>query len=82
MEQHAYAVSCGQSGRRCEPVGERPLAELAASERYLALEVAGRRHNLGLKYGMLRAQLALALEGADREEVLAQLVEVLAQRQK
>ncbi|MCX7010638.1 MAG: sugar phosphate nucleotidyltransferase [Kiritimatiellaeota bacterium] len=58
------------------------LAELAATERYLALEVAGRRHNLGLKYGMLRAQLALALEGADREEVLAQLVELLAQRQR
>ena len=58
------------------------LAELATTERYLALEVAGRRHNLGLKYGMLRAQLALALEGADREEVLAQLVELLAQRQK
>ena len=57
------------------------LAALAACERYLALEVAGRRHNLGLKYGMLRAQLALALEGSDREEVLAQLVEVLAQRQ-
>lgn len=57
------------------------LAALAACERYLALEVAGRRHNLGLKYGMLRAQLALALEGTDREEVLAQLVEVLAQRQ-
>jgi len=58
------------------------LAALAACERYLALEVAGRRHNLGLKYGMLRAQLALALEGTDREEVLAQLVEVLAQRQQ
>lgn len=58
------------------------LAELATRERYLALEAAGHRYNLGLKYGMLRAQLALALEGADREEVLAQLVEVLAQRQK
>jgi UTP--glucose-1-phosphate uridylyltransferase len=58
------------------------LAELAARERYLALEVAGRRYNMGLKYGLLQAQLALALEGADREEVLAQLVEVLAQRQK
>jgi UTP--glucose-1-phosphate uridylyltransferase len=58
------------------------LAELATRERYLALEVAGRRYNMGLKYGLLQAQLALALEGADREEVLAQLVEVLAQRQK
>ena len=58
------------------------LAELASRERYLALEAAGRRYNLGLKYGLLQAQLALALAGADREEVLAQLVELLAQRQK
>ena len=58
------------------------LMELAGSERYLALEVAGHRYNLGVKYGFLRAQLAIALAGADREEVLAQLVEVLAQRQK
>ena len=58
------------------------LAELAARERYLALEVAGRRFNIGLKYGLLQAQLALALEGGDRAEVLAQLVELLAARQK
>jgi UTP--glucose-1-phosphate uridylyltransferase len=57
------------------------LAELASRERHLALEVAGRRYNLGLKYGMLQAQLALALEGRDRAEVLAQMVELLAARQ-
>jgi UTP--glucose-1-phosphate uridylyltransferase len=56
------------------------LAELAGRERYLALEVKGQRYNVGVKYGLLTAQLALALGGADRENVLAQLVELLAQR--
>ena len=57
------------------------LAALAARERYLALEVAGRRYNIGVKYGLLQAQFALALEGHDRAEVLADLVELLATRQ-
>ncbi len=56
------------------------LAELAALERYLALEVQGFRYNIGVKYGLLMAQLALALDGADREDVLVQLVELLALR--
>ncbi|QJW93371.1 hypothetical protein [Frigoriglobus tundricola] len=56
------------------------LAELARRERYLALEVAGQRHNIGLKYGLLTAQLALALDGVDREKILNQIVELLAQR--
>jgi UTP--glucose-1-phosphate uridylyltransferase len=56
------------------------LAELARRERYLALEVAGQRYNTGLRYGLLTAQLALALDGVDRERVLAQIVDLLAQR--
>jgi UTP--glucose-1-phosphate uridylyltransferase len=56
------------------------LARLAGRERYLALEVQGLRYNIGVKYGILIAQLALALDGADREDVLTQLVELLAQR--
>jgi UTP--glucose-1-phosphate uridylyltransferase len=56
------------------------LAQLAAGERYLALEVQGSRYNVGVKYGLLMAQLALALDGADRDEVLVQLVELLAVR--
>jgi UTP--glucose-1-phosphate uridylyltransferase len=55
------------------------LAELAQRERYLALEVRGRRYNTGVKYGLLYAQLALALGGADREDILAGVVELLAQ---
>ena len=56
------------------------LAKLAGRERYLALEVQGTRYNIGLKYGLLFAQLALALDGQDREEILAQMVELLAGR--
>lgn len=56
------------------------LANLAGRERYRAFEIAGNRYNIGVKFGLLNAQLALALSGSDREEVLAQLVELLAQR--
>lgn len=56
------------------------LAELARRERYLALEVEGQRYNIGVKYGLLTAQLALALDGTDREQILAQIIDLLAQR--
>ena len=56
------------------------LAELARRERYLALTVNGARYNTGVKYGLLMAQLALALAGVDREEILARLAEMLAGR--
>jgi UTP--glucose-1-phosphate uridylyltransferase len=56
------------------------LARLAAAERYLACEVRGRRFDIGERYGLLIAQLALALEGSDRDEVLSSLVELLATR--
>jgi UTP--glucose-1-phosphate uridylyltransferase len=56
------------------------LARLARQERYLAAELSGRRYDIGVRYGLLTAQLALALEGQDRDEVLAGLVELLASR--
>jgi len=56
------------------------LAALVHRERYLACEVLGRRYDIGVRYGLLNAQLALALGGKDRSEVLAQLVELLAAR--
>ena len=58
------------------------LAKLARKERYLAAELTGRRYDIGAHYGLLTAQLALALSGKDREEVLTGLVELLAQRVK
>lgn len=57
------------------------LARLASRERYVAAELSGRRYDIGVKYGLLTAQLALALDGRDREEVLTGLVELLARRE-
>jgi UTP--glucose-1-phosphate uridylyltransferase len=54
------------------------LAALAQRERYLALEVDGTRYNIGVQYGLLIAQLAVALSGRDREQILSELVELLA----
>jgi UTP--glucose-1-phosphate uridylyltransferase len=56
------------------------LAELATRERYLALEVKGQRYNIGVKYGLLTAQLALGLDGVDREKIMSQIIDLLAQR--
>ena len=49
-------------------------------EQYLAVEQHNSRYDLGVHYGLFNAQLALALQGQDRDEVLAQIVELLAQR--
>jgi UTP--glucose-1-phosphate uridylyltransferase len=57
------------------------LAALAGREKYLALEQRARRFDVGVKYGLLTAQLALALSGNDREAVLTRLLELLAQRE-
>ena len=56
------------------------LARLAQRERYLASELKGHRYDIGVRYGLLTAQLALALDGQDRDEVLSGLVELLARR--
>ena len=57
------------------------LAELARREQYLALEDDGRRYDLGARYGLLVAQMALALQGQDRSLVLSQMLELLADRE-
>jgi UTP--glucose-1-phosphate uridylyltransferase len=56
------------------------LDTLAKREQYLALEETNRRYDVGVRYGLLTAQLALALAGRDRQDVLAQLLELLAVR--
>jgi len=74
MERLGEMAATGKNGITLSSV----LHSLAARERYLALELQGRRYDIGLKYGLLTAQLALALDGADRDEVLSNLVEMLA----
>ncbi|HKE22513.1 MAG TPA: sugar phosphate nucleotidyltransferase [Bryobacteraceae bacterium] len=57
------------------------LADFARREQYLALVSGDRRYDLGARYGLLTAQLALSLNGRDRQEVLADLVDLLATRE-
>jgi UTP--glucose-1-phosphate uridylyltransferase len=75
-------------GRQVEAAGKRSgvtlsvaLAELAKREQYLALEKQDWRYDVGVKYGLLTAQMALALSGQDRDEVLSRLLELLALRE-
>jgi len=49
------------------------LNSLIGSEPYHALETRGIRHNLGVKYGVVEAQIALALAGEGRERMLGLL---------
>ena len=56
------------------------LTRMATKEPYLALELQGRRYDIGVKYGLLTAQLALSLDGKDRDEVLTQIIDLLAVR--
>jgi UTP--glucose-1-phosphate uridylyltransferase len=55
------------------------LQQLTQHETYLASVINGRRYDLENRYGMLTAQMALALDGRHREDVLSQLVELLAE---
>lgn len=54
------------------------LARLADRERYLAAEIEGVRYNIGVKYGLLMSQLALALSGRDRDDILTQMLDLVA----
>ena len=81
---HAFTPTVFDVLEALGPQGDRQLspalALLAGRERYLALEIAGRRYNLGLTYGLLTAQLTLGLAGKDRGEILALMVELLARQ--
>ena len=76
-----FAILEEQLAAATGPIGLSPaLHALAAKQRYLALSIAGRRYDIGAPYGLLLAQLALSLNGRDRDHVLTQLVELLANR--
>ena len=55
------------------------LQNLAVTEKYLALEVKGKRYDLSRKNGLLRAQIALGLAGDAHDETLTTIVELLAE---
>ena len=73
------AEQAGQTGR--DATLSHALATAARRERYLALERSWFRYDVGAQYGLLSAQLALALAGRDRDLVLSLLLELLAHRQ-
>jgi len=54
------------------------LNELSGKEQYMALEKNDLRFDIGSRYGLFKAQLALALSGNDRDQVLSELVEFLS----
>ncbi len=57
------------------------LNDLAGQEQYLALEKLDWRYDVGIKYGLLKAQIALALSGKDRDRVLSELLELFTSRE-
>jgi UTP--glucose-1-phosphate uridylyltransferase len=73
---------CQQELHSPQPLGlTEALASLSKSEKYLALEIRGQRVDLEGPLGMLRAQIALALHGPRREEVMALMLEEVVQTQ-
>ena len=57
------------------------LNELCNREQYLALEKTDFRFDMGAKYGLLKAQLALALNGKDRDRLMSELLEFFATKE-
>jgi len=78
MEMLKAEVESGAPSIQLSPI----LAELARREQYGALLIRGDRHHISLKYGLFKAQLALALAGDEREEVLSDLLELVAQSRR
>jgi len=69
-----------QANHPDEPLGlSSALRQLANYRRYLALNIAGRRYDIGGAYGILNAQLALSLGGKDRDLVMSHIIELLGQ---
>jgi len=55
------------------------LQKLADKGNYLAVEMKGRRFDLSADYGLFKAQLALALAGKEKNEMLNHVVSLLAE---
>lgn len=55
------------------------LEILAKEEKYLALEVKGRRYNLGTDLGWLEAQISFGLEGVNSKALLSSMVQQLVE---
>lgn len=54
------------------------LEMLRSNERYVAVETRGERYDMGVPFGYVETQAALALNGVDRAEMLAALLRIVA----
>ena len=62
-----------------EPLGLSPALDACVDlGKYLAVQLDARRFNLEQRYGLLKAQVATALHGPHRDELLAEIIELLA----
>lgn len=68
----------GANGKK--PCLSDAVAMLPSRGRYLAHQIEGSRYNLGVKYGILKAQLAIGLSGPDRDEILVEMMDLLSNR--
>lgn len=57
------------------------LVELSRHEQYLALENFHRRYDLGSPYGLMMAQMALALRSPHRDEIVFQILELFSDKE-
>lgn len=57
------------------------LDEMAGLSKYLAVERTESRYDIGLDYGLLKAQLALSLSGKDRDLLLTELLQFFTERE-
>ncbi len=73
LSRHAEALEPGQA------LGLSPaLNECVNLGKYLAVQLDGRRFDLEQRYGLLKAQIAIGLSGSHRDELLTEMVELLA----
>jgi UTP--glucose-1-phosphate uridylyltransferase len=63
------------------PTLSEALNRLSDREKYLGMVMPDHRYDVGEKYGLLTAQLAISLSGKDRDEVLTRIAGLLASRQ-
>lgn len=67
-----------QSANGTKPTLSDAVEVLRTRHSYSAYEVQGTRYNLGIRYGLLVAQLAIGLSGRDRDHILTEMLELLA----
>ena len=58
------------------------LNDLARHSKYLALEMNNQRFDIGQDYGLLKAQLATALSGKDRDLILTELMQFFIEKEE